>query len=155
MTQRPIAILALLSLGIAVIAEEPPPLALFVLPKVELKPAASTNGIGNAAPVETSVRSQPTDAEDFSLTKETVTVLGEASLQSFETMNGGSVLTAVERPVELGGALGWVNENVWDPVFAPEVIKVGKVKMTGGIIAAIKRKNPFCLLHPLVFAAGW
>ena len=93
--------------------------------------------------------------EEFSLTKESPITVSEASIQSFESMNGLSVLHAPERPTEPGGAAGWLNENVWDPVFAPEVIKVGKVKMTGGIIAAVKRKNPFCLLHPLVFAAGW
>jgi hypothetical protein len=158
MTQRPIAVLALLSLGMAVIAEEPPPLALFALPKVELKSAASTNHAGSAAPAETSEQSQQSDApatEDFSLTKETSLIVSESSVQSFEAMNGGSVLSAVERPPELGGAAGWLSENVWDPVFAPEVVKVGKVHMSGGIVAAVKRKNPFCLLHPLVFVASW
>ena len=70
-------------------------------------------------------------------------------------MNGGAVLTYVEAPEELGGAAGWLTEKVWDPVFAPEVVKIGKVKMTGGVVAAIKRKNPFCLLNPLVFGMGW
>jgi len=152
------AVLALLSFGLAAIADEPPPLALFVLPRVELKPTASTNYVGGAAPAETSAQSQKSDTpatEDFTLTKESALIVTESNLQSFESMNGGSVLTAIERPAELGGAAGWLNENVWDPVFAPEVIKVGKVHMSGGIVAAVKRKNPFCLLHPLVFVASW
>jgi hypothetical protein len=150
--------LALLLFAWPLSAADPPPLALFVLPKVELKPAASTNHVGSAAPAETSTQSQKTEVpatEDFSLIKETPLIVSESSVQSFEAMNGGSVLSAVERPPELGGAAGWLSENVWDPVFAPEVIKVGKVHMSGGIVAAVKRKNPFCLLHPLVFVASW
>lgn len=153
--------LALLLVVWPLSAAEPPPLALFVLPKVELKSTVLTNDTHHAvgaAPAETSGQSQQSDApatEDFSLTKETALIVSESSVQSFESMNGGSILSAIERPVELGGAIGWLNENVWDPVFAPEVIKVGKVHMSGGVIAAVKRKNPFCLLHPLVFVASW
>ena len=143
-------------------SDEPPPLSLFALPKVELRP--TTNHVGTASPIETGQRSQlsehsePTDApatEDFSLTKETVAAISESSISSFESMNGGSVLTAPIPSSELGGAAGWLSENVWDPVFAPEVVKVGKVYMSGGVVAAVKRKNPFCLLHPLVFVASW
>ena len=150
--------LALLLFAWQLSAAETPPLALFVLPKVGLKSATSTNHTGSPATSETSEQSAKTDTaptEDFSLSKETVTTVSESSVQSFESMNGGSVLTAIERPPELGGAAEWLNENVWDPVFAPEVIKVGKVHMSGGIVAAVKRKNPFCLLHPLVFVASW
>jgi hypothetical protein len=70
-------------------------------------------------------------------------------------MNGVPLLTQFEIPEERGGALGWFEASVWDPVFAPEIVQVGKVKMSGGIVAALKRRNPFCLLHPLVFVASW
>ena len=155
MNARCILFALLLCVPAASHAEEPiPPLALFAVPAVELKTSANTNPppLIESQSQETSTNASP---EEFTLTKETVAILDEASIQSFESMNGLPVLTAVERPAELGGAAGWLSENVWDPVFAPEVIKVGKVKMTGGVIAALKRKNPFCLLHPLVFAAGW
>ena len=134
-----------------------PPLTLFALPKVELKSTPGTNAPTATGPIVEGTPTERADpaSEGFSLTKESASIVSEASIQSIESMNGLSVLHAPERPTELGGAVGWLNENVWDPVFAPEVIKVGKVKMTGGVIAAVKRKNPFCLLHPLVFAAGW
>ena len=93
--------------------------------------------------------------EEFAVTTESDAITSDARLSAFETMNGGPLLTQARRPAELGGAAGWVQTKVWDPVFAPEVVKLGKVKVTGGIMAAIKRKNPFCLLHPLGFAASW
>ena len=140
-------------------ADEPiPPLALFALPKAELKSVPSLGHTVTNAPAvaEISTNSMgPVPAGDFNLTRENPGSLTESSIQSFESMNGISLLSAPEPPYELGGAAGWLNDNVWGPAFAPEVIKIGKVKMTGGIVAAIKRKNPFCLLHPLVFAVGW
>ena len=81
--------------------------------------------------------------------------ISEISIQVYESMNGGPVLGRMEMPDESGGAIGWLQTEVWDPVFAPEVVKVGKVRMSGGVVTAIKRKNPFCLLHPLVFVASW
>ncbi len=150
--------LALLALGLSVAADEAPPVGLFALPKVGLRPAAaSTNQVspaGSAAATESSKGSDG-KTEDFSVTRTSAVLVTEANVQAYETMNGGPVLRATERPVELGGAAGWLNENVWEPVFAPEVIKVGKVYMSGGVIAAVKRKNPFCLLNPLVFIASW
>jgi hypothetical protein len=152
------SLLVLILIPLVLWADEPPPLSLFALPRIELRSAPSSTVAPTNQPASTETSTNSTTdlpAEDFSLTREREAILIEAGIQSFESMNGISLLSAPEPSYELGGAAGWLNENVWDPVFAPEVIKVGKVRMTGGIVAAIKRKNPFCLLHPLVFAAGW
>ena len=148
----------------SVIAEEPvPDVKLFALPRAELREAVGSgdpekdeimagselSGTGKGAGISTGTK------EEFAAATESGTVISEARLTAFEMMNGRAVLSQAPRPAELGGAAGWVQQKVWDPVFAPEVVKLGKVKVTGGIVAAIKRKNPFCLLHPLVFAASW
>ena len=130
-----------------------PPVSLFALPKVELRkeavPAVEETEI---AEEENEDRSEK---EELSVTTEGAVAVSEISIQVYETMNGGPVLGRMEIPDEPGGAIGWLQTEVWDPVFAPVVVKVGKVQMSGGIVTAIKRKNPFCLLHPLVFVASW
>lgn len=42
-------------------------------------------------------------------------------------------------------------------VLFPEfsVIKVGKVSVAGGLITAVKTRNPFGLLNPLILGIGW
>ena len=42
-----------------------------------------------------------------------------------------------------------------DQVFRPEEIQVGKHYVSSSITTAIKRKNPFCLLNPIVFQVSW
>jgi hypothetical protein len=39
--------------------------------------------------------------------------------------------------------------------FRPDVIPIGKVKVSCSVITAIKRKNPLCLLNPYVFILTW
>jgi hypothetical protein len=130
-----------------------PPVSLFALPKVELrKEAVSAVEETEIAEEENEDRSEK---EELSVTTEGAVAISEISIQVYESMNGGPVLGRMEMPDEPGGAIGWLQTEVWDPVFAPEVVKVGKVRMSGGVVTAIKRKNPFCLLHPLAFVASW
>jgi hypothetical protein len=42
-----------------------------------------------------------------------------------------------------------------DNTFRPEFIRVGKAEMSFSLLTAIKRKNPLCLLNPLVFQLSW
>jgi hypothetical protein len=42
-----------------------------------------------------------------------------------------------------------------DGIFRPEVVHVGKIPVACSVVTAIKRKNPLCLLNPLVFQASW
>ncbi len=137
-------------------ADEPAPdLKLFTLPKPELRSAAPPESSGSA-PASTADKSTiSNEVEELSISSEVPTTTTELSIATFESMSGGPILSRVERYEPPGGALGWLNENVWDPVFSPEIVKFGKVQMSGGIVAAFKRKNPLCLLHPLVFVASW
>ena len=46
-------------------------------------------------------------------------------------------------------------EKIVDRIFTPEVVHLGKIPITGSIVTAIKRKNPLCLLNPIVFQMSW
>jgi hypothetical protein len=134
-------------------SEPGPPMSLFALPKIELRKEAEAQG---AAPgSKTKSASAAEEVEELTVSAEGNTMGSETSVQVFEAMNGGLVLSRVEMPDEPAGAIGWVETKIWDPVFAPELVKLGKVQVSGGVVAAIKRKNPFCLLNPLVFVASW
>ena len=130
---------------------EPAPASMFVLPKIELRKdvkAEVTDQISEKALPSAEV-------DEFAVSASKTAADSEADARIFEAMNGEPILRRVQTPEEPAGAIGWVETKIWDPVFAPEVVKLGKVEMSGGIVAAIKRKNPFCLLHPLVFVASW
>jgi hypothetical protein len=135
-----------------------PPVSLFALPKVELRkeavPEVEAVEITDEQKGDVSEKVEISE-EELSVTTKGAVAVSEISIQVYESMNGGPVLGRMEMPDEPGGAIGWLQTEVWDPVFAPVVVKVGKVQMSGGIVTAIKRKNPFCLLHPLVFVASW
>lgn len=159
-------VLALTLLALTAQGDEPaPPVSLFALPGIPIQTAEQLQPARGSFPVtETntfSLRSAPATDQGFdemsvsSMATSDLGILSPVSIGTWESMNSLPVLSRIEQPEELGGAIGWVSENVWDPVFAPEVVKLGKIKVTGGVVAAIKRKNPFCLLHPLVFAASW
>jgi hypothetical protein len=42
-----------------------------------------------------------------------------------------------------------------EDVYRPEVFHLGKIPMSISVWTAIKRKNPLCLLNPIVFQASW
>lgn len=42
-----------------------------------------------------------------------------------------------------------------DSIFIPEEFRVGKTAVSCSILTAIKRKNPFCLLNPIVLNVSW
>src|SRR5688500_5568687 len=126
----------LIAAGVVVvpmISGEEPPVTLFALPKIELRrevvPAVAT--VEEAESAEA--------VEELSVTTEGSVAVSEISIQVYESMNGSPVLGRMEMPDEPGGAIGWLQTEVWDPVFAPEVVKLGKVHVSGGIVTAIKR----------------
>jgi hypothetical protein len=166
MRARGLFLWIVIAAGVVVVAisGEEPPVSLFVLPKVELRKEVVAPGetVGEAEGVregeaveERAGADDVSKKEELSVTTEGAVAISEISIQVYESMNGGPVLGRMEMPHEPGGAIGWLQTEVWDPVFAPEVVKVGKVQMSGSIVTAIKRKNPFCLLHPLAFVASW
>jgi hypothetical protein len=79
----------------------------------------------------------------------------ELATQRYEAMNGRPLLVRPEPQLDPGGAYGVLKKTVFDPITHPEVVKVGKAQITGGIVGALKKKNPFYLLNPLVFALDW
>ena len=136
-------------------ADEPAPdVKLFALPKPELRTETYAESSGSAPSIR-SEESRAQEVEELSISSELPTISTELSIGTFESMSGTPVLSRIEFVEPPGGALGWLNESIWEPVFSPEVVKVGKIQMSGGIVAAIKRKNPFCLLHPRAFIASW
>jgi hypothetical protein len=42
-----------------------------------------------------------------------------------------------------------------EAVFLPEIVRIGRVSVYCSLITAIKRKNPLCLLNPIVLGASW
>ncbi|HEX7860084.1 MAG TPA: hypothetical protein VF773_07160 [Verrucomicrobiae bacterium] len=137
-------------------AEEPAPdVKLFALPKPELRTETPAESSGSAPSIRSEESRAAEEVEELSISSELSTISTELSIGTFESMSGTPVLSRIEFVEPPGGALGWLNESIWEPVFSPEVVKLGKIQMSGGIVAAIKRKNPFCLLHPLAFIASW
>lgn len=72
---------------------------------------------------------------------------GNENAERYHWMNGRDALTVPVR-TEQGGAYGWIQRQVLEP----EVVHFKNVSMTGPLVAAIKRKNPLCLLLP---TSGW
>jgi hypothetical protein len=91
-------------------------------------------------------------------THQTVTV--GASESGFMEIGAESIIQSLDR-------YRWINEaecltrtelhepTPLDKIFAPEVIRLRKVHLSGSLITAIKRKNPLCLLNPIVFWMSW
>lgn len=46
-------------------------------------------------------------------------------------------------------------ERFVDGVFRPEVYHLGKTEVSCSFLTALKRKNPLCLLNPLVVQISW
>jgi len=75
--------------------------------------------------------------------------LGDAEFSSRVIRSGEFYLTRAEPPAD-SGVVRFV-----EGIFTPEVIHLGKVQVACPIVTAIKRKNPLCLLNPLVFQISW
>ena len=75
--------------------------------------------------------------------------LGDWELKSRVLRSGEFYLTRPEPTPD--GALTRAVEGI----FKPEVLHLGKVPIASSIVTAIKRKNPLCLLNPIVFQVSW
>jgi len=42
-----------------------------------------------------------------------------------------------------------------DAVFEPEVIHLRKIDVSCSLITALKRRNPLCLINPIVLNVSW
>ncbi len=66
------------------------------------------------------------------------------------------------RRLEEGGYLTrreLISKNVFDrcmdAVFEPEVIHLRKIDVSCSLVTAIKRKNPLCLINPIILNVSW
>jgi len=141
-------------------AEEPvAPVAFFALTPPTLRMFDSEpSATSQTYPSETTIVStSPTVEETTDIAVESKrpnAFSEEAYAQIYQGLNG-PILTQIAPEPEPAGALGWVQLNMWDPIFALESIKIRKVYVTGSIITAIQRKNPLCLLNPLILAVDF
>ena len=126
--------------------EPVPDLRLFVLTSPQLR----TNSV--AIPELFAKSANGTTAVELSSPRD---VPLELAAQRYATMTGQPLLSAPLPRYDTGGAYGFVKNHVLDPITTPEVVKVGKAHLTGGLVGALKTRNPFCLLNPLVFAVDW
>jgi hypothetical protein len=67
------------------------------------------------------------------------------SLDRYRWINGTEVLTRSELR----------DATPLEKIFEPEVIRLKKVHLSGSLITAVKRKNPLCLLNPIIFWMSW
>ena len=151
-----LSILIVWSLSFQVSADSPPPVHMFSLSSRALRAfPGGEHGVIHTARAE-EPRTAPPEAGDFSLAEPgPVSPSIESSAQGYLAMNGTPVLYLPPRRPERSGAAGWVEREVLDPILVPEVLKLGKVRVASSLINAVKRKNPLCLLNPIVFAASW
>jgi hypothetical protein len=75
--------------------------------------------------------------------------LTEREMQIYRRLDEAGYLTRPEPETPLSHFL--------DSTFSPEVIHLGKGKAVAGctLYTAIKRKNPLCLLNPMVLFFSW
>jgi hypothetical protein len=66
--------------------------------------------------------------------------------ERYHWMNGRDLLSVPLRS-EQGGAYGWIERKM----FEPNVVRFKNVSMTGSLVTAVKRRNPFYLLQPAPF----
>jgi hypothetical protein len=117
----------------------------FFLPPVPLRLEARPEP-SKAAPTA-SVSLTPVVAPSTGL--ELSTAIDDGEFHSKVVRRGEFYLTRVE-PRPDGGIA-----RVLDGIFTPEVVHIGKIPVSGSIVTAIKRKNPLCLLNPIVFQVSW
>jgi hypothetical protein len=70
------------------------------------------------------------------------------ALEKFETWLVQSWVTAPREHAESGGFGHWVGARIFPE---PAVIRLKRVAIGGSLLNAVKLRNPFCLLNPVVF----
>jgi hypothetical protein len=111
-----------------------PPVQLWQPAATEENTATNTFGMGGVGDDSLGQMSSALDQGEF---RSRVIKPGEFYLVQQERPSNNRIVRAAE--------------TLW----TPEVVTVGKTKIASPIITAIKRKNPLCLLNPLVFQASW
>jgi hypothetical protein len=63
------------------------------------------------------------------------------------------IITRTEQ-ISRDGFAGWAM-GALENTFSPEVLNFGRTQATCSLVTAFKRKNPFCLLNPVVLHVTW
>jgi hypothetical protein len=116
----------------------------FFIPQVQLRPQATSE----AAKPEQSISPKPISTAPVQMTTVDI-VFGDDDLHSRVVRSDQFYLTRSEPRSDNPMV------RVVDGIFTPEVVHIGKIPITCSVITAIKRKNPLCLLNPVVFQASW
>lgn len=74
---------------------------------------------------------------------------GEFDYQSYRLLHENAVLRRKEPELD-----DFFSRTVRE-VFVPEPFRIGKTTVCCSLITAIKRKNPLCLLNPMVLNVSW
>jgi len=114
------------------------PPARFFLPPLKLRAAVE---LETPAPKPALSVEAPSSAQAETVTLEST--LNDGGLPSRVIRSDQFYLT---RPEPLSFA---------DGIFRPEVVHLGKTSVSCSLLTALKRKNPLCLLNPIVFQLSW
>lgn len=120
------------------------PLRLFSISGLQLRPGSE---LRKSAPLATPSTATPVS---ISVEAEAESAEMEAGASHYRWMNGRDLLTRTP-PREKESFLQSLARNPFDPEF---VRVKGKV-ISGSMVTAWKRKNPLCLIHPLVLWVAW
>ena len=71
----------------------------------------------------------------------------EQAIDRYQWMNGSSSFLGSQTDSQFSSDV--------ERLFRPEVIRIGKMKVSISLITAIKRKNPLCLLNPVFLNIDW
>jgi hypothetical protein len=146
---------ALFLIGRVCAGDAVPPVRLFALPQPSLKPhalpvvsAIKTNIESVGAPAQFSAQTSDSSKADSEPPLELYT-------QRYESMNGVPFFLAPPLKSEPGGFAGFVQTKILDPIGANESVKLRHVSFSGGVVGAVKNRNPLYLLNPLIFSIDW
>ncbi len=145
--------------------------SLFSLPEPQLRPLTPQNGPEKIAqpklePDRLRLEGPTPEAQTAALNQQPSTsacdsLFGEAAsntrdaafnLRVYRRLEDGGFLT--RPPVKPDNLLDRGKESLAN-TFTPEVFHVGKTEWSCSILTAIKRRNPLCLLNPIVLNISW
>ena len=115
-----------------------PPLHLFSIPS-----AYSILEQHETAPVKSSTElsaSLSTSADPNSIT---------ASIEKYQKWYGDSWLQPQRKNIGEGGFYHWAKDKIFPE---PETVRFKHISLSGGVVTAIKKRNPLALINPTVFS---
>lgn len=109
--------------------------------------AANFDDSSTATNDSTTASNQPSDRSRNQMKLDSYS--GEFDYRTYRQLHENAFLTRAES--ESDDLFSRVVANI----FEPEVFRIGQTAVCCSVVTAIKRKNPLCLLNPLVFTICW